>query len=111
VVVEGPRFSTRAESRWFAAQGWSLVNMTGHPEAVLARELALCYAAIALVTDLDAGIDPGSGVRAVDVFAEFARNIAPLKDLVRAAIAAAPTKRDCACPQVHDGIHLPITLP
>jgi len=111
VVVEGPRFSTRAESRWFAAQGWSLVNMTGHPEAVLARELALCYAAIALVTDLDAGIDPGSGVRAVDVFAEFARNIAPLKDLVRAAIAAAPTERDCACPQVHDGIHLPITLP
>ena len=44
VVVEGPRFSTRAESQWFAKQGWSLVNMTGHPEAVLARELALCYA-------------------------------------------------------------------
>jgi 5'-methylthioadenosine phosphorylase len=45
VVIEGPRFSTRAESRWYAAQGWSLVNMTGHPEAVLARELGLCYSA------------------------------------------------------------------
>lgn len=111
VVVEGPRFSTRAESRWFAAQGWSLVNMTGHPEAVLARELEFCYAAIALVTDLDAGIDAGSGVRAVDAFAEFARNIGPLKDLVRAAIAAAPRERHCACTRVHEGVQLPITLP
>ena len=57
VVIEGPRFSTRAESQWFAAQGWTLVGMTGHPEAVLARELALCYAPLALVTDLDAGVE------------------------------------------------------
>ena len=56
VVIEGPRFSTRAESQWYAAQGWSLVGMTGHPEAVLARELALCYTAVALVTDTDAGV-------------------------------------------------------
>ena len=55
VVVEGPRFSTRAESRWYTAIGGAVVNMTGHPEAVLARELALCYTSIALVTDLDAG--------------------------------------------------------
>lgn len=61
VVVQGPRFSTRAESRWFAAQGWELVNMTGHPEAVLARELEMCYAAVALVTDLDSR--PGGGRR------------------------------------------------
>ena len=50
VVVQGPRFSTRAESQWFARQGFTLVNMTGYPEAVLARELEMCYAAIALVT-------------------------------------------------------------
>ena len=62
VVIQGPRFSTRAESRWFANQGFTLVNMTGYPEAVLARELEMCYAAIALVTDLDAGIDFGTGV-------------------------------------------------
>lgn len=111
VVVEGPRFSTRAESRWFAAQGWDLVNMTGHPEAVLARELEMCYAAIALVTDLDAGIEAGDGVRAVDVFAEFARNVDVLKAQVRAAIAAAPVVRTCSCVHVHDGVKLPITLP
>lgn len=111
VVVEGPRFSTRAESQWFAAQGWDLVNMTGHPEAVLARELQMCYAAIALVTDLDAGVEAGAGVRAVDVFAEFARNIERLKEIVRTAIAAAPTERDCICAHVHDGVVLPITLP
>ncbi|MDG3010879.1 S-methyl-5'-thioadenosine phosphorylase [Rhodococcus sp. D2-41] len=110
VVVEGPRFSTRAESRWFAAQGWTLVNMTGHPEAVLARELELCYATIALVTDLDAGLTAGEGVRAVDVFAEFERNLGPFKDLVRAAVAEAPTT-DCAHCRVHDGVTLPIELP
>ena len=61
VVIQGPRFSTRAESRWFASAGFGLVNMTGYPEAVLARELEICYAAIALVTDLDAGIEAGDG--------------------------------------------------
>ncbi len=55
VVVEGPRFSTRAESRWYASAGWSVIGMTGHPEAILARELGLCYTSMALVTDLDAG--------------------------------------------------------
>ena len=58
VVIQGPRFSTRAESRWFASQGFRLVNMTGYPEAVLARELEMCYAAIALVTDLDEASRP-----------------------------------------------------
>jgi 5'-methylthioadenosine phosphorylase len=60
VVVEGPRFSTRAESQWFSTQGWSVVGMTGHPEAVLARELAMCCTVIALVTDHDAGAAEGS---------------------------------------------------
>lgn len=110
VVVEGPRFSTRAESQWFARQGWTLVNMTGHPEAVLARELELCYTPIALVTDLDAGIEAGQGVRAVDVFAEFQKNIEPLKALVRGAIGAA-LMGPCESCRVHDGIALPIELP
>ncbi|OZC56337.1 S-methyl-5'-thioadenosine phosphorylase [Rhodococcus sp. RS1C4] len=110
VVVEGPRFSTRAESQWFARQGWTLVNMTGHPEAVLARELELCYTPIALVTDLDAGIETGQGVRAVDVFAEFQKNIEPLKALVRSAVNAAPMG-PCESCRVHDGVTLPIELP
>ena len=55
VVIEGPRFSTRAESRSYAEQGWTLINMTALPEAALAREMGQCYASIALVTDMDAG--------------------------------------------------------
>ncbi|MDJ0408036.1 S-methyl-5'-thioadenosine phosphorylase [Rhodococcoides fascians] len=110
VVVEGPRFSTRAESQWFARQGWTLVNMTGHPEAVLARELELCYAPIALVTDLDAGIESGQGVKAEDVFAEFQKNIEPLKALVRSAVRDAPTG-ECPHCRVHAGVTLPVELP
>jgi 5'-methylthioadenosine phosphorylase len=111
VVVQGPRFSTRAESRSFASQGFTLVNMTGHPEAVLARELEMCYAAIALVTDLDAGVDVGAGVRAVDVFAEFERNIGPFKQVVREALAAVPAERACKQCLPHDGVELPFELP
>jgi 5'-methylthioadenosine phosphorylase len=111
VVVEGPRFSTRAESRWFAAQGWQLVNMTGHPEAVLARELEMCYAAVALVTDLDAGVDADSAVRAVDVFAEFERNIGPFKELLRSAISDVSGGETCAHCRAHTGVALPFELP
>ena len=57
VVVEGPRFSTRAESAWFASAGWSVINMTQYPEAALARELGLCYATVALITDYDVGVE------------------------------------------------------
>ena len=77
VVIDGPRFSTRAESRWYAAQGWSLVGMTGHPEAVLARELALCYTAIALVTDTDAGVEEGEGVTQDEVLRDLRRQRRP----------------------------------
>lgn len=111
VVIEGPRFSTRAESRWYAAQGWSLVNMTGHPEAVLARELALCYTPIALVTDLDAGIEEGRGVSQQEVLRVFSRNVARLRDLVFEIVSALPAERDCPCPRSLDGISLPFELP
>jgi len=111
VVIEGPRFSTRAESQWFAAQGWTLVGMTGYPEAVLARELALCYTTLALVTDTDAGVVEGEGVTQEEVFAEFGRNVGRLRDLVFATIAALPEHRDCPCPNALDGITLPFELP
>ena len=104
VVVEGPRFSTRAESQWFAAQGWSVVNMTGHPEAVLARELALCYTAIALVTDLDAGIEGGEGVTQAEVFRVFGERTAELRELLQAVIAGLPTSRSCPCGSTLDGL-------
>jgi 5'-methylthioadenosine phosphorylase len=111
VVIQGPRFSTRAESQWFASQGFSLVNMTGYPEAVLARELEMCYAAIALVTDLDAGIEAGSGVRAIDVFAEFERNLGPFKQAVLDAIGVVTDEQTCAHCLAHDGVALPFELP
>jgi 5'-methylthioadenosine phosphorylase len=106
VVIEGPRFSTRAESRWYSSQGWSVVGMTGHPEAVLARELALCYTSIALVTDLDAGVETGQGVTHAEVLAEFARNIDRLRGVLSATVAALPAteERDCICVHALDGV-------
>ncbi|WP_436787662.1 S-methyl-5'-thioadenosine phosphorylase [Yinghuangia sp. YIM S10712] len=97
VVIEGPRFSTRAESRWYSAQGWSIVGMTGHPEAVLARELGLCFTAIALVTDLDAGVESGDGVTHAEVLEVFAKNVGRLRTLLFDVVAAMPVKRSCAC--------------
>ena len=111
VVIQGPRFSTRAESQWFVRQGFTLVNMTGYPEAVLARELEMCYAAIALVTDLDAGVDVGSGVRAVDVFAEFERNLVPFKQLIHDMIDNLDSERTCSRCLPHEGVELPFDLP
>ncbi len=111
VVVEGPRFSTRAESLHYAAQGWSLVNMTGHPEAVLARELRQCYAAIALVTDMDAGVETGTGVGQEEVFALFAANLDRLRGLLAATIAAAPDPAGCTCATWADDLTLTYDMP
>ena len=111
VVIQGPRFSTRAESQWFASAGFTLVNMTGYPEAVLARELEICYAAIALVTDLDAGISAGEGVKAVDVYAQFEKNMELFKKLVREAIGRVALERSCTHCLAHAGVTLPIELP
>ena len=107
VVVEGPRFSTRAESRWFASLGGTIVNMTGHPEAVLARELAVCYTAIALVTDLDAGVEGDHGVTQEEVFRVFGENTARMRDLLLDVAAALPEGADCPCHHALDGIEIP----
>jgi 5'-methylthioadenosine phosphorylase len=111
VVIDGPRFSTRAESRWYAAQGWALVGMTGHPEAVLARELALCYTSLSLVTDTDAGVDEGEGVTQEEVFRAFGENVARLRELVLSVITALEAERSCPCPDALAGITLPFELP
>ena len=106
VVIEGPRFSTRAESRWYGAQGWSVVGMTGHPEAVLARELGLCYTSIAVVTDLDAGVETGEGVTHTEVLRVFAGSIDRLRGVLQAAVAGLPATaaRDCVCSHALDGL-------
>jgi 5'-methylthioadenosine phosphorylase len=112
VVIPGPRFSTRAESKWYAAQGWTLVGMTGHPEAVLARELAMCYTTLALVTDTDAGVEEGDGVTQEEVFEVFAANMSRLRELVATIIGSFPAEReDDICAHALDGIRLPVELP
>ncbi|MEZ5249407.1 MAG: MTAP family purine nucleoside phosphorylase [Ilumatobacteraceae bacterium] len=90
VVINGPRFSTRAESRWYRAMGWHVVNMTGMPEAVLAAETGLPYATVALVTDYDAGVDGHEPVTMDEVFATMRRNVATVRDVLSAAIATLP---------------------
>lgn len=111
VVIDGPRFSTRAESRSHTAAGWDVVNMTGQPEAVLAREMELCYTAIALVTDLDAGLEAADAVRAAEVLRVFQANLERLRTLLTAVVAELPTERDCACGAALDGLHVDLTLP
>ena len=111
VVIEGPRFSTRAESRWYSSIGGTIVNMTGHPEAVLARELGLCYTAIALVTDLDAGVEGQSGVTHQEVFEVFGRNVERLRGVLLEAVTRLPAERNCPCAAALDGLKLPFELP
>jgi 5'-methylthioadenosine phosphorylase len=88
-----------------------LVNMTGHPEAVLARELGVCYSTLALVTDLDAGIGAGEGVGQAEVFAMFAQNLERLKALLGRVVAGLPDPAGCTCSTWMDGIDLPYALP
>jgi 5'-methylthioadenosine phosphorylase len=110
VVIQGPRFSTRAESRWFRAAGWDVVNMTQYPEAALARELGLCYAGLALVTDYDTGVEgePSPGGEAVSdapaepvtmaaVLAVLADNVQRTRELLFEVIPKVPATRACGC--------------
>jgi len=111
VVIEGPRFSTRAESQDYASRGWSLINMTGAPEAALAREMLQCYASIALVTDMDAGAESGQGVGQEQVFALFKSNLERLTGLLADTIAALPDPTGCACTTWADDVELTYEVP
>jgi 5'-methylthioadenosine phosphorylase len=106
VVIQGPRFSTRAESAWFQALGWSVIGMTAYPEAPLARELELCYANISLVTDYDVGVGDAAAVTHDEVLRVFTENNARLRDLLFSVIPALPEKRDCPCATALTGARL-----
>ncbi len=100
VVIQGPRFSTRAESRWFSSMGWEVVNMTQYPEVSLARELEMCYVNLSLITDYDAGLEDDPSVKPVsvgDVVALFADNIAKVRELILELIPIIPETRECPC--------------
>jgi 5'-methylthioadenosine phosphorylase len=100
VVIQGPRFSTRAESEWFAGAGFHVIGMTQYPEAYLARELGMCYAGLALVTDRDAGIehDPDHPPVTMEaVLGVLAANVEHTRALLEAAIPAIPESPGCSC--------------
>ena len=100
VVIQGPRFSTRAESRWFSVAGWDVVNMTQYPEAALARELGMCFSGIALATDYDAGLEGTGGIEAVTietVFKVLADNVERVQGVLRAMVPAVGAQPTCGC--------------
>ncbi|MDO5504310.1 MAG: S-methyl-5'-thioadenosine phosphorylase [Actinomycetia bacterium] len=114
VVINGPRFSTRAESQMHQGLGFSIVGMTAMPEAALARELAMCFTTVALVTDHDAGVEGGAAVTHEQVLAAFAENVDRLKSVIAEVVTSLPAPDEptsCRCQQALDGLRLPIELP
>lgn len=100
VVIQGPRFSTRSESRWFREQGWEVINMTNYPECILARELELCYVNISLITDYDVGVEGDPSVDPVNheaVLRVFQENNDRLRGLLAALVTRVPRTRECTC--------------
>ena len=100
VIIQGPRFSTKAESKWYADQGWEVVNMTQYPEVCLAREQEICYVNISLITDYDAGLEGHPEVKPVtigEVVRVFKENNEKVRDLLFKAISKIPERRDCIC--------------
>jgi 5'-methylthioadenosine phosphorylase len=100
VVIQGPRFSTRAESQWYSRQGWEVINMTQYPEVALARELQMCYVNIALITDYDAGLEGQPGVEPVsvsEVVQVMQANNDRVRQLIRNLLPRLAGPRTCAC--------------
>lgn len=97
VCMEGPAFSTRAESRMYRTWGADLIGMTNLTEAKLAREAELCYATMALVTDYDAWRESEGSVETHDVLAVMAANVEKAKALLTAVVARLGEERSCTC--------------
>lgn len=106
VVIQGPRFSTKAESRWFRSLGWEVINMTQYPEVTLARELEMCYVNISLITDYDTGLEGDPNIKPVtheEVMRIFQENIDRLKSLIIEIIRSIPEERTCPCSNILKG--------
>lgn len=106
VIVNGPRFSTKAESLFYSTKGFDLINMTQYPEVVLARERAICYLGIGVVTDYDAGLLTTGGVQPVayeEVIRTMSQNTDKLKSLITGIIKDLPKERNCTCKDATKG--------
>jgi 5'-methylthioadenosine phosphorylase len=97
VCIEGPQFSTRAESALYRQWGVDVIGMTNLPEAKLAREAELCYATLALVTDYDCWHESEESVTVEGVLAILMKNVALAKRILRAIFPIARTPRTCGC--------------
>ncbi|MBN2518682.1 MAG: S-methyl-5'-thioadenosine phosphorylase [Candidatus Altiarchaeota archaeon] len=100
VVINGPRFSTKAESKWFSSMGWSVINMTQYPESILAREMGMCYLNISLVTDYDAGLEGNEKIKPVtaqEVVRMFKENNEKVKEVIAEIIKRTPVEPTCKC--------------
>jgi 5'-methylthioadenosine phosphorylase len=104
VCIEGPRFSSRAESKLFRQWGADIVGMTLYPEVILAREAELCYACLAMVTDYDVWAD--KPVTADDVTKVMRKNVENAKKLILDCVSALPDERGCQCGRALDGAML-----
>ena len=108
-VIQGPRFSTRSESKFFRSQGWDVINMTQYPEVALARELEMCYLNISVVTDYDVGLEGDPDVKPVaheEVIKVFNENVEKLRNLVSEIVKMTPVKRGCDCGRALEGARL-----
>jgi 5'-methylthioadenosine phosphorylase len=106
VVINGPRFSTKGESRFFSKQGWDVINMTQYPEVVLAREAEICYATVALITDYDAGLEGQPQIKPVsleEVIKVFQENNEKIKRVLFEVIEKIDENRDCSCQKALEG--------
>ncbi|MCD6106927.1 MAG: S-methyl-5'-thioadenosine phosphorylase [Caldisericaceae bacterium] len=111
VVIQGPRFSTKAESEWFTKMGWDIINMTQYPEVLLARELEMCYVNIAVVTDYDAGVVASGNVEPVTqevVVKKFAESNSKLVTILKSMIEKIPEERHCQCGKALTGARVEI---
>lgn len=100
VVVQGPRFSSRAESRWYSGQGWEVINMTQFPEVALALEMEMCYLNISLITDYDVGLEGQPDYEPVTVEAVikvFNENNRKVRSLIQELVPRLPRERTCRC--------------
>ncbi len=110
VCIEGPQFSTRAESNVYRGQGFDIIGMTNLQEAKLAREAELCYATMALVTDYDVWHESGD-VTLEQVLENVRRNVATAQAIVRRVIPALDLERDCGCRHaVENAVNTPADL-
>ncbi|MCR4434293.1 MAG: S-methyl-5'-thioadenosine phosphorylase [Clostridiales bacterium] len=104
VVIQGPRFSTVAESRWFSKMGWDVINMTQYPECYLAREMGMCYANISLITDYDAGLEGRDDIPPVteeEVYKVFGENNEKVKKMLLEMLKRIdPGQKECTCSRV-----------